>query len=103
MRRRFTVAVRNYEKLGQGESKMFCDIRSGDQTTYFMFCVFRNTPSIDLIMHEIGEGNHAECDVRDRNVLERSACKSTLDRGSEWLRIIDDGLMKAASRMAKSV
>lgn len=103
MRARFTVAVCNYEKSGQVVSDLFPDFGSGDPITSYMFYVFKDLPSLEHIMREVGDGNRAECGIGGSKVSSRTAGKYLPKREVKRPGSTEDAVMEVDRSISNPV
>lgn len=106
LRSRFTICSRNYEKSGQGESDVFPDFARGDPIISYLHCVFKNSPTLDLVVREVGAGNRAESEIDGSSWSDRtSLIPNTHSQSNAKKRkgISDAGLEKIADSLSKPI
>lgn len=73
LRWKFTVCSRNYSKSGQHEYEVFPDFSQGQTIMSYMHCAFKNLPTLDMVLREVGDGIRAKYGLGGSNTVEQTA------------------------------
>lgn len=110
LRSRFTICERNYTRSGQGETDIFPDFTEGQSIMSYMHCVFKTSPTLDMVLREIGDGNRAECGLEGNDVAEKTASvqntggmRARSSRGKPAHSLTDEGLKSIAESLKAPV